>query len=134
MLKTIFLDLDDTLLDFRRAEQQALSRTLRHFAIDPTLRNGGYGSRVMQHLLAQLDRPLVLEVEVPEDELTRRRVAFYERQGFRICDKDYVQPPYRTGGASLPLYLMVAGDASAELPTLEDVRKGIYREVYRVDC
>lgn len=105
-----------------------------HFAIAPTLRNGGYGSRVMQHLLAQLDRPLVLEVEVPEDELTRRRVAFYERQGFRICDKDYVQPPYRTGGASLPLYLMVAGDASAELPALEDVRKGIYREVYRVDC
>ena len=76
----------------------------------------------------------MIELEVPEDELTRRRVAFYERQGFRICDKDYVQPPYRTGGASLPLYLMVAGDASAELPALEDVRKGIYREVYRVDC
>lgn len=36
MLKTIFLDLDDTLLDFRKAEQQALSRTLQHFAIDPT--------------------------------------------------------------------------------------------------
>lgn len=35
VVKTIFLDLDDTLLDFQRAERQALSRTLRHFQIDP---------------------------------------------------------------------------------------------------
>ena len=31
----IFLDLDDTILDFRRAERQALSRTLEHFRVDP---------------------------------------------------------------------------------------------------
>lgn len=36
MLKTIFLDLDDTILDFSRAEALALSRTLREFGMDPT--------------------------------------------------------------------------------------------------
>ena len=36
MLKTVFLDLDDTLLDFRRAERQAITRTLRHFQVEPT--------------------------------------------------------------------------------------------------
>lgn len=36
MLKTVFLDLDDTLLDFHQAEKQALSRALRHFQIEPT--------------------------------------------------------------------------------------------------
>ena len=35
MLKTIFLDLDDTLLDFHKAERQALSRTLHQFGIAP---------------------------------------------------------------------------------------------------
>lgn len=35
MLNTIFFDLDDTILDFRRAEAEALSKTLRCFAIDP---------------------------------------------------------------------------------------------------
>lgn len=35
MLRTIFLDLDDTLLDFQQAERQALARTLRHFQIEP---------------------------------------------------------------------------------------------------
>lgn len=36
MLKTIFLDLDDTLLDFQQAERQALTRTLLRFQIEPT--------------------------------------------------------------------------------------------------
>lgn len=36
MLKTVFFDLDDTLLDFHRAEAEALSRTFRTFGIDPT--------------------------------------------------------------------------------------------------
>ena len=35
-MRFIFLDLDDTILDFHRAERQALSRTLRHFQVDPT--------------------------------------------------------------------------------------------------
>jgi len=36
MLKTIFLDLDDTLLVFYRAEREALSQTLQRFDINPT--------------------------------------------------------------------------------------------------
>lgn len=35
MLKTIFFDLDDTLLDFTRAEREALTRAFRTFDIDP---------------------------------------------------------------------------------------------------
>lgn len=36
MLKSIFFDLDETLLDFTRAEAVALSRALRAFGIEPT--------------------------------------------------------------------------------------------------
>ena len=32
-MRFIFLDLDDTILDFHRAERQALSQTLRHFHV-----------------------------------------------------------------------------------------------------
>ncbi len=105
---------------------------VEHFAVDPALRNGGYGSRVMQRLLQELPLPVVLEAEVPTDDLSRRRVGFYERQGFRVWDKDYVQPPYRPGGDSLPLYLMVANESDT-MPSLDAVRRAIYREVYEVD-
>ena len=36
MLKTIFLDLDDTLLDFTGGEARALSRALREWDVEPT--------------------------------------------------------------------------------------------------
>jgi len=35
MIRTIFFDLDDTLLDFRRAEAESLRRTLPAFGVDP---------------------------------------------------------------------------------------------------
>lgn len=39
MLKAVFFDLDDTLLDFRKAEAQALTGTLRRFGLDPSPEN-----------------------------------------------------------------------------------------------
>ena len=36
MIEILFLDLDDTILDFHKAERIALSRTLRSFGADPT--------------------------------------------------------------------------------------------------
>ncbi len=36
MIKTVFLDLDDTLLDFHRSESVAISMTLSGFGIEPT--------------------------------------------------------------------------------------------------
>lgn len=102
-----------------------------HFAIDPSLRNGGYGSRVMQTLLKELHRPVVLEAEVPTEEMSCRRIRFYERQGFRVWDKDYLQPPYHLGGKSLPLYLLLANGGSISL-NVDQVKETIYEKVYGV--
>lgn len=36
MLEYLFIDLDDTILDFKKAEHIALSKTFRHFGLEPT--------------------------------------------------------------------------------------------------
>ena len=36
MFEFLFLDLDDTILDFHKAERIALSKTIREFGIEPT--------------------------------------------------------------------------------------------------
>ena len=36
MIEFLFLDLDDTILDFHKAERIALSKTIRDFGIEPT--------------------------------------------------------------------------------------------------
>ena len=80
MLKSIFFDLDETLLDFTRAEATALSRTLRCFGIEPT-----------QHVL---DRYHVLNISqwrlMEEGKLsrvgvlTRRFELLFEELGWKI--------------------------------------------------
>ena len=36
MFEFLFLDLDDTILDFQKAEHVALSKTLQSFGLNPT--------------------------------------------------------------------------------------------------
>ena len=36
MIEFLFLDLDDTILDFHKAERIALSKTIRDFGVEPT--------------------------------------------------------------------------------------------------
>lgn len=100
-----------------------------HFAIDPTLRNGGYGKKALNFLCEQLQRPIVLEVEAPIEEMAQRRINFYKRHGFILWEKEYEQPPYKPGDPFLPMFLMVNGDLQCE-QDFNEVRARIYKEVY----
>lgn len=100
-----------------------------HFAINPDLRNGGYGKKVLNYLCEELNRPIVLEVEMPTEEMAQRRIHFYERHGFTLWEKAYQQPPYKPGDNYLPMLLMVHGDLQCERD-FEEIKKRIYKEVY----
>lgn len=105
---------------------------VEHFAIDPAQRNGGYGKSVLTHLCQLLQYPIVLEVELPEEEMARRRINFYKRQGFALWDRPYMQPPYKPGDNHLPMLLMAHGDLESERD-FEMVKENLYREVYNVE-
>ena len=102
---------------------------IEHFAIDPNLRNGGYGKKVLQQLHEQFQSPIVLEVEKPTDEMTQRRIGFYQRHGFVLWENEYQQPPYKSGDEFLPLQLMVHGELQSD-KDFEFIRKRIYQDVY----
>ena len=104
---------------------------IEHFAIDPNRRNGGYGARVLRVLAEELRTALVLEVELLETDLARRRIGFYERQGFTLWNVPYQQPPYRPGDGYLPMRLMVRGDLQCNRD-YETIRRTLHREVYHV--
>ena len=77
-------------------------------------------------------KPIVVEVEHPDDETAERRIRFYERAGFRLCPFDYSQPPYREGDAPYPMRLMGYGDIAMET-RYEAIKKRLYKEVYYVE-
>lgn len=64
MYKTVLFDLDDTLLDFKKSEAEALGATLLHFGIQPTPAVVGRYSEINEGLWKQLER----------QEITRERL------------------------------------------------------------
>lgn len=105
---------------------------IEHFAVKEEYRNGGYGGKLLDRLLEEKGRPMVLEVEVPEDDMTRRRVGFYERHGLVYNDYPYLQPPLRKGNELLPLRFMTKPGAVDE-KTYKRYKKQIYRIVYKYE-
>ena len=87
----------------------------------PEKRNGGLGDRMVKAFLERFGKPFFIEVEPPEDELTRRRIGFYERNGFVLNDYDYVQPSLGEGKEPVPLRIMTwpRGMSSVELSEME---------------
>lgn len=80
-----------------------------NFCVSPEKRNGGYGSQTLKLLTNGLNKPFILEAELPIDELTRRRIAFYERNGMTINPYPHIQPHYRKEDSDLPLIVMTYG-------------------------
>lgn len=105
---------------------------IEHFAIDTELRNRGYGQRVLDLLNDEIQKPLVLEVEIPDNETARRRVSFYKRYNFTLWDEEYTQPPYRPNGKAIPMILMSRGDLSCK-KDFKKVRNLLYKEVYSME-
>ena len=77
MIKHVFLDLDDTILDFHKAEAVALEKTLRHFSIPVTEENKALYSRINKGCWEALERG-----EITRAELRLLRFArFFEQIG-----------------------------------------------------
>ena len=61
--------------------------------------------------------------------MAQRRLDFYTRLGFVKQDFDYIQPPYREGGVSVPLHLMATANLTQDM--LISLKQTLYEVVYR---
>lgn len=100
-----------------------------HFAIDESARNGGVGGGGMKQFLSMFNLPVVLEVEAPADEMSKRRIGFYERIGFVLDTHEYYQPPYREGESWLEMCLMTCGELELA-KNFNQVKELVYTHVY----
>ena len=106
---------------------------IEHFAVDPALRNSGTGSAMLQELVKQYQKPICLEVELPEDELTRRRIGFYERNGFVFNEYPYIQPPISKGKSPVPLRIMTyRSEITRE--EFQKMKEILYSRVYKCEA
>ncbi|MCD7948701.1 MAG: GNAT family N-acetyltransferase [Erysipelotrichaceae bacterium] len=79
---------------------------IEHFAVDANYRGQGLGSIIIEDMKQLSDKPLILEVEEIVDEITQKRVHFYEKHGFHLSSYQFIQPPLRENVKDVPLIYM----------------------------
>lgn len=103
---------------------------LEHFAVKQQFRNGGIGAEVLNALMKTANK-IILEVELPDDEIKQRRIKFYERNGFIWNDYIYYQPPLREETKPFQLRIMSSGAVLNDME-FQKIRDILYKNVYRV--
>lgn len=104
---------------------------IEHFAIVPEQRGKNIGRKLLSHLFNTVSPNVLLEVEKPETPEAQRRIAFYEKCGFKLReDINYVQPPYSAEQSGVEMMLMTHGDV--KLRDTRDLRE-MLTDVYNVN-
>lgn len=81
-------------------------RYIDHFATSTQQRNKGFGKLILEKFLNNNDKPILLEVELPNSTINQRRIKFYERIGFKLNQHYYEVPSIKEDQTSLQLLLM----------------------------
>ena len=102
---------------------------IEHFAIKNSFQGHGIGSQVLMQIIEAKSTKMILEVDEPTTELTKRRITFYERLGFSVCENIYYQPPYSLGQNEVKMLLMCYPEKITPLE-FDAIKTQLYREVY----
>lgn len=104
---------------------------LEHFVVKASCRNQGLGSQMLGQLRELYAKAICLEAEPPEDELTRRRVDFYKRNGFSVSPFPYMQPSISHGRIPIPLVILTT-HGCADAARFSEIKRTLYEQVYHV--
>lgn len=107
---------------------------VEHFAVSPSLRGKGVGSELLSEVKRLAgERQVVLEAEPAElSEQAKRRLRFYERNGFFVNPYPYIQPAMQENERPIPLAILSSRSVLSEERFIQ-VRDSIYRTVYNKD-
>lgn len=102
---------------------------IEHFAVKESERGKGIGSIMLKEFINTAPSPIILEVELPKDELSFRRISFYERFGFIKNEFEYYQMPLRENINPIKMYLMSYPRILSKVK-FEEIKKCIYKKIY----
>lgn len=80
-------------------------RYIEYLAVAPELHGHGYGSRIMKQI-RDSKYTIILEIDPLINELSVRRLQFYERAGFTLTPYRFMHLPYRLDGKPQELLIL----------------------------
>ena len=104
---------------------------IEHFAVEGKIRGNGIGTSMLQAYLNKSNKPIFLEVELPENDVSLRRIEFYKRLGFHLNNFEYLQPPMQKQHDFLPLKVMSYPRSVDEMEFM-NFKNVVYNKVYKI--
>ena len=104
---------------------------VEHLATAKDYRNCGLGASLLNEIIISTSKTVCLEVEPPVDDLTKRRIVFYERCGMNFNSYPYIQPSISEGRMPIPLFIMTSKD-KIDKHSFEKIKDLLYKNVYKV--
>lgn len=101
---------DEQLLGFIFWWDLETYRYIDHFATSEKQRNKGFGKLILENFIAATDKPILLEVELPNSSIDQRRIKFYERTGFKLNQHHYEVPASSDDESPFQLLVMTYPD------------------------
>ncbi len=102
---------------------------IEHFAVAEHMRCSGFGGKMLDLLCSTAKKQIILESELPENELAARRINFYIRHGFYKNGYPYIQPPMEEGRSPIPLCIM-SFNGEIDKARFENIKSTLYKKVY----
>ncbi len=100
------MDSQDNLIGFIATWNTKDFSFIEHFAVSSKLRGQGIGSKMLQNFIKYSLKPIILEVEEPKNEISKKRILFYEKNGFFMNNFPYFQMPLRENASPVPMNIM----------------------------
>lgn len=124
-------DKEDNLLGFISSWKIDKFNFIEHFAVNPSMRGKGIGSEMLKDFIKNSTHPIILEVELPNNEMSIRRIKFYEKLGFVLNHFKYHQMPLRKNCNPIEMYIMSYPKALT-LEEFKSIKNSIYKIVYPI--
>ena len=105
---------------------------IEHFALISKMRGNGIGTSMLRDYLKKSNKPIFLEVELPENDISIRRIEFYKRLGFHLNSFEYFQPPMQKKHDFLPLKVMSYPN-SINQEEFINFKNMVYIRVYKIN-
>lgn len=97
-----------------------------HFAIDKRMRDKGVGAELFDKFRKMSSDRIILEVEPPADDTSRRRIDMYRRNGMALhSDIEYIQPSYNTDKEPVRLVIMASAGMDPK-PLINPLKELVY--------
>ncbi len=106
---------------------------VENFAVSKLARGKGIGSEILTKVKQYYnDAIIVLEVETPHDEMSERRIGFYNRNGFILNVYGYLQPKINETINEIPLLIMSYPKRLTK-QQYDIMKTEIFHDVYEVE-